>query len=443
MTKAKSISRELFNFICFGAILPLFFSCTHAGDQKAETNIPEITRSRVVTGAEVLIAEKLEQIKGKRIAIVANHTSLVQGTHLVDTLFSLGLDIRKIFAPEHGFRGDHDAGKKVDNSRDEKTGLPLVSLYGSNKKPSAAQLADIDVILFDIQDVGARFYTYISTMSYVMEAAAENNKQVFILDRPTPNGWYVDGPILEKELSSFVGMHPVPIVHGMSIGEYAKMVNGEKWLEGSKSCILTVIPCKGYRHEMRWEETGLDWVPPSPNLATPLAAYLYPMLCWYEGMPVSVGRGTENPFTLIGAPWHAGYSSAYKRDSILKSEAPALITLYGLQMESIKFTPRSIPGKATHPKFEDQVCYGVRFINQVEGKELFLAGLSLLLNFQEEKLNTKLSKTLFEPFFDKLSGSQKLKFQIEKKLSPEEIYSEWEQSRAAFNLVRSKYLLYP
>jgi uncharacterized protein YbbC (DUF1343 family) len=273
------------------------------------------------------------------VAIVANHTSMVGNTHLVDTLLKLKVDVKKVFAPEHGFRGIADAGERVNTAVDEKTGLPIISLYGKNKKPTADQLKDVDVILFDIQDVGARFYTYISTMTYVMEAAAENNKQVIVLDRPNPNGHYVDGPVLQKELKSFVGMHPVPIVHGMTVGEYAQMVNGEKWMANGVQCKLKVIPVEKYDHLTLYEVP----IPPSPNLKSMNAIYLYPTTCLFEGTCLSVGRGTDDPFTMAG---HPGYN-----------------------VYSYQFTPVSKPG-AKEPKFKDEVCYGIHFIDEkMNGKK--------------------------------------------------------------------------
>ncbi|MCB9230810.1 MAG: DUF1343 domain-containing protein [Bacteroidia bacterium] len=406
------------------------------------SNSEKPVQTRVLTGAENLLSDELQRLKGKRIAIAANHTTLLpDGTHLVDTLHSLGMDIKLIFAPEHGFRGDHDAGAKVNSTRDEKTGLPIQSLYGKNKKPTPETLQDIDVVIFDIQDVGARFYTYISTMTYLMEACAENNKQMMVLDRPNPNGWYVDGPVLKKYYSSFVGLHEIPVVHGMTVGEYAKMVNGEKWLAGGKGCILTVIPCKNYTHSMHWDETGLPWVAPSPNLKTEYAAYLYPMLCWFEGMPVSVGRGTDTPFEHIGMPWHVGYKNALLRDSIKGYDLPTEIDLYSLKMVVERFKPVPKPG-AMQPKFEGKMCYGVRFTNRVDGQHLFLAGLSLLQNLQEERGAVKLTEPLFEPFFNKLTGTDQVAKSIEAGEDPETIYQSWQREVGLFKATRQKYLLY-
>ena len=248
--------------------------------------------------AAMQLDDYLPLLQEKRVGVVGNQTSIVGNTHLVDTLLSLGIDVRKIYTPEHGFRGTADAGAKVNSGKDEKTGLTIVSLYGKNKKPTAEMLQGIDIILFDLQDVGVRFYTYISTMSYVMEAAAENKLPVIVLDRPNPNGFYVDGPVLKSENQSFVGMHQVPVVYGMTIGEYAKMVNGEGWLKNGVRCDLTVIPINKYNRNAIYELP----VRPSPNLPNWESVYLYPTLCFFEGTIVSIGRGTETPFQIYGHP---------------------------------------------------------------------------------------------------------------------------------------------
>lgn len=240
----------------------------------------------------------IDLLKDKKVGVVGNQSSIVGTEHLVDTLRALGVNVVTVFSPEHGFRGDADAGEKVSSGIDSKTGLPIISLYGKNKKPSVEQLADVDILLFDIQDVGARFYTYISTLHYVMEAAAENSKQVIVLDRPNPNGHYVDGPVLNPKYKSFVGMHQVPVVHGMTVGEYAQMINGEKWLTGGKICDLKVVTCEGWDHTKFYELP----IAPSPNLKNMTAIYLYPSLCFFEGTVVSVGRGTDFPFQVIGHP---------------------------------------------------------------------------------------------------------------------------------------------
>ena len=261
------------------------------------------SRKKIVDAEDAIVgASRMElylpSLKGKNVAVVANQTSTFNSSHLVDTLLSKSIHLKKIFTPEHGFRGTADEGAHINNSIDEKTQLPIISLYGKNKKPTAEQLNDIDIIIFDLQDVGTRFYTYISTMTYVMEAAAENNIPIIVLDRPNPNGFYIDGPVLEKENASFVGLHQVPVVYGLTIGEYAKMVNGEYWLNDSLQCNLTVIPLGNYDRNNIYELP----VKPSPNLPNWESDYLYPSLCFFEGTIVSVGRGTEMPFQVYGHP---------------------------------------------------------------------------------------------------------------------------------------------
>ena len=343
-------------------------------------------------------------LEGKSIAVVGNQSSLIASTHLVDSLVNSGLDVVKVFSPEHGFRGTADAGAYIDNGVDERTGLPIVSLYGSNKKPKAEQLAGIDVLLFDIQDVGARFYTYISTLHYVMEAAAEHNISVMVLDRPNPNGHYVDGPVLDTAFRSFVGMHPIPIVHGMTIGEYAQMINGEKWLKEGVECDLNVIPMTAYE---RYKPYDLP-VKPSPNLPNAQAVNLYPSLCLFEGTTVSVGRGTPLPFQHYGAPY-------------LKSD--------------YYFIPKSGEG-AKYPKHEGQKCFG---IDLSKHKKLEQIDLSFLMNAYEQAED---KSTFFNAFFDKLAGGNSLRLSILEGKSEEDIRQEWADNIILFKEKRGKYLIY-
>lgn len=352
----------------------------------------------------------LPLLKGKRIAIVANQTSVISNhkneyTHLVDSLRNLQADIIKVFAPEHGFRGKADAGEIVKDGVDTKTGLPIVSLYGKNKKPSAAQLKGIDLVVFDIQDVGARFYTYISTLHYVMEACAQANIPVIVLDRPNPNGHYIDGPILEKEHQSFVGMHPVPVVYGMTIGEYGQMINGEKWLAKGIQCDLTVIPLKNYTHQ---SEYSLP-IKPSPNLPNDKSINLYPSLCFFEGTSVNAGRGTNMQFQVYGSPY--------------------LIT-----ESSFSYTPVSNEG-AKYPKHQNIQCYGKDLRNE---KKLRAINLSWLKKTYSE--NSK--APFFNKFFTKLAGTKILQEQIEKGLSQKEIKASWKKGLDKFKEIRSKYLIY-
>ena len=358
--------------------------------------------------AAMQMDDYLPLIEGKRVGIVGNQTSIIGETHLVDTLLSLGIDIKKIYTPEHGFRGTADAGAKVNSGKDEKTGLPIVSLYGKNKKPTPEMLQGIDAILFDLQDVGVRFYTYISTMTYVMEAAAENNIPVIVLDRPNPNGFYVDGPVLKPENQSFVGMHQVPVVYGMTIGEYAKMVNGEKWLKDGIACDLTVIPINNYNRNAIYELP----VRPSPNLPNWESVYLYPTLCFFEGTIVSVGRGTETPFQIYGHPHMRG---------------------------SYTFTPKSTAG-ASKPLLEGQRCRGE---NLVEYAHDYARNANQLhLEWTIEAYQQLKDKGFFNIFFVKLSGDKQLQHDIENGKSVEEIRASWEDELDAFKAIRARYLLY-
>jgi uncharacterized protein YbbC (DUF1343 family) len=370
-------------------------------------------QEKILTGAD-RTGMYLPMLKGKRIGIVANQTSVIGNTHLVDSLISLGdevVSIGKVFSPEHGFRGEAEAGLIIEDKLDARTGLPVISLYGRNRKPSKEAITDLDIILFDIQDVGARFYTYISTLFYVMQACAENNKKLILLDRPNPNGFYVDGPILDLEYKSFIGMHPVPIVHGLTIAEYARMINGEGWLNNGIQCKLTSIPCKNYDHNTAYELP----VKPSPNLPNILSIYLYPSLCLFEGTIMSVGRGTDYPFQVLGHPEY---------DSDLFS-----------------FTTVSKEG-ASNPKYEGIECKGVdlRDIDPM----FFWQERRIILDWIIEAYNNMKGKgAFFNSYFSKLSGTQELQKQIESGVSPEDIYKSWEPGLKEYKKIRKKYLLYP
>lgn len=350
-------------------------------------------------------------LKGKRIGFVGNHTSILSGKHLVDSLLASNFNVLKVFSPEHGFRGEADAGEKVADGLDSQTGLPVISLYGKNRKPKAEQLEGLDVLLFDIQDVGARFYTYISTLHYVMEAAAENKIPLLLLDRPNPNGHYVDGPILEQEHQSFVGMHQVPIVHGMTIGEYAKMINKEGWLANGVKCDLQIIECQNYNRNQLYEIT----TPPSPNLPNTKAVLLYPSLCLFEGTPISVGRGTGAPFQQFGHP--------------------------ELKNFSYSFIPRPAKG-AKAPKLNGQKCFGRSF--EAESKAALFAADSLNLTYLIESYRAyPKKKTFFTNFFTLLVGTEQLEKQIKQGMGAREIRSTWQTGLSEFKSMRKNYLLYP
>jgi uncharacterized protein YbbC (DUF1343 family) len=354
----------------------------------------------------------LHLLRDKKVALLVNQTSVTGQTHLVDTLLKSGIHITQIFAPEHGFRGTADAGERIKSGIDNRTGVKVTSMYGSSKKPSKESMQDVDVVVFDIQDVGARFYTYISSLQYMMEACAAFNVPLLILDRPNPNGFYVDGPVLETAHTSFVGMQPVPVVHGMTVGEYAQMLNGEKWLQGNAICQLTVIPCLNYDHTMTYDLP----IPPSPNLKSLQAILWYPSLCFFEGTDVSVGRGTTTPFEIWGHPDF--------------SECP------------YQFTPVSTPG-ATNPPHLNKVCYG----------ENLHADIPSLLSTLNRKIQlapllkayhlSKKGADFFTPFFTKLAGTEHLHRAIIAGKTEAEIRSAWQPQLDAFKITRRKYLLYP
>jgi uncharacterized protein YbbC (DUF1343 family) len=365
----------------------------------------------IITGAE-RTELYLPLIQDKYVACVVNQTSTIGDKHLVDSLIGAGVKIATIFAPEHGFRGTEDAGATILNSKDTKTGLPVLSLYGAKKKPGQQDLADAEIVIFDIQDVGARFYTYISTLHYVMEACAELNKPLIVLDRPNPNGFYVDGPLLQSAYTSFVGMHPIPVVHGMTIGEYAQMINGEKWLANGAQCKLTVIDCKNYDHTKKYAVP----IAPSPNLKNMISIYLYPSLCFFEGTNVSVGRGTSTPFQIYGSP--------YIKDT------------------GFNFTPKSGPG-AKSPFLQNTVCYGFDLSNiNMSSAASGQINLKIIIDMYQ-RFDDKGKFFLENNFFNKLAGSDELMKQIKAGLSEEEIRMSWSDDIAAFKITRKKYLRYP
>lgn len=393
--------RRFFLFLFF--TISIFFSCYDTYAQRKILNDQD-----AIVGASRLELY-LPEIKDKNVGIVANQTSVFNGTHLIDTLLTYNIDIRKIFTPEHGFRGKADEGASVGNSIDEKTNIPIISLYGNNKKPTSSQLEDIDVLLFDLQDVGTRFYTYISTMTYVMEAAAENDISVIILDRPNPNGFYIDGPVLEDENSSFVGLHQVPVVYGLTIGEYALMVNGEHWLKDSLQCNLQVIPLGDYDRDCIYRLS----VKPSPNLPNWESVYLYPSLCFFEGTVVSVGRGTQFPFQVYGHP--------------------------SIQAD-FTFTPRQAEGR-NKPLLCDKQCFGKDLTDYAHNfkKEKAKINLSWLIEAYNQ---LKDKEKFFNNFFLKLSGTKELQQQIEDGLSEKEIRDSWKEELDKYKEIRKKYLLY-
>lgn len=392
----------------FLVLIILFISQTKVNSQIATHK--DIYPKDIRVGAERMELY-LPKIKNKTVAICGNQTTTVGNTHLVDTLISHGVKVVKAFSPEHGFRGDAEAGAHIKSNKDSKTGIDIISLYGQEKKPSSEDLKDIDLFIFDIQDVGARFYTYISTLHYVMEACAENDVDLLVLDRPNPNGYFVDGPVLDMKFSSFVGMHPVPIAHGMTIGEYAKMINGENWLPNNLQCKLHIVPVYNYNHTLKYQLP----IAPSPNLASMEAIYLYPTLCLFEGTVMSMGRGTDKAFEIIGHP--------------------------DLNIGDYYFTPKSIPGKSTKPPHEGKKCRGYDLKNVANtilkrDNEINIFWIIDIYN------NFPNKKAFFTSFFSKLAGNETLRKQIEDGLSEKEIKESWKKEIEDFKKIRKKYLLY-
>lgn len=379
--------------------------------QENQPSLPLVNDTSVIHGAEQMEIY-LPYIMPKRIALVANHTSLIGTTHLADTLIGLKVKLKKIFSPEHGFRGNADAGAKVQNGIDPKTGIPVISLYGKHKKPTPGDLQDIDIVVFDIQDVGTRFYTYISTLTLVMEACAEQDIPLLVLDRPNPNGFYVDGPILEPGYESFVGMHPIPIVHGLTIGEYAHMANDEGWLKNGIRCDLTWVNVKQWDHGKRYQLP----VKPSPNLPTMASVYLYPSLCLFEGTDVSIGRGTPFPFEVYGHP--------------------------KLPETGFSFTPQPVAGASMHPKHQGLECRGKNLQAQAIPKHHSHNGLQL--NWLITSYNDlKDSIPFFNTYFNRLAGTDQLQKAIIEGQTEAEIKESWKEPLETFKKRRKKYLHYP
>jgi len=365
-------------------------------------------QSPIVTGADQYDLY-LSKLKGKNLALVINQTSRIGSQHLVDFLLEKKLTIKRIFAPEHGFRGEAGAGELIENSKDKDTGIPIISVYGKNRKPSAAQLAGIDIIIFDIQDVGCRFYTYISTLHYMMEACAENKVTLLILDRPNPNGDYIDGPILQPPFKSFVGMDPIPVVHGCTIGELAQMMNGEKWLANGVQAKLEIIKVANYTHSLKYDPP----VKPSPNLPNYLSIRLYPSLCFFEATSVSVGRGTLMPFQVLG----------YPDESFGK----------------FSFTPQSLKGMELNPLQKDKKCFGEDFR---ELKEVPRFTLSYFIEWLHKFKNKDEFLTRSQWFNQLMGNDQVLKLILEGK-EEAEIPKSWATELTNYGAIRQKYLLYP
>ncbi len=367
---------------------------------------PKDSQNRSIQTAAEQPDTYIPLLQGKKIALVANQTSRVGDKHLVDFLIEKQIKIQKIFALEHGFRGDIDRGKEFNDSIDTKTGIPIVTLYGKKRKPSPKDLKDIDILIFDIQDVGVRFFTYISSMHYCMEACAENNKQFIVFDRPNPLGFYVDGPVLKEKYHSFVGMHPIPVVHGLTVGELALMINGEKWLKNKITCNLKVIPVKGYTHNMRYKLP----VKPSPNLPAMRSVYLYPSLCFFEATQVSIGRGTLFPFQMIGYP--------------------------NKSFGTFWFIPKDVPGMQMNPMHEKKLCYGMDLRKDTCTHFTLKYLIAFAEKFPEGKMITR------KKWFNLLAGNNTLQTQIEQGKTEEEIRKTWKEELNKYREIRKKYLLY-
>jgi uncharacterized protein YbbC (DUF1343 family) len=390
-------------------LLPVLIIVALACTAKPAPTKTKTKTAPIQTGAEQ-VNLYLSSLKGKRVGMVVNQTSRIGTTHLVDSLKASGITITTIFAPEHGFRGQATDGETIKNSVDVRTGIPILSLYGANRKPSKAQMDSLDVLVFDIQDVGTRFYTYISTMHYLMEACAETQKPLIVLDRPNPNGHYVDGPVLDMKFQSFVGMHPLPIVHGLTVGELARMINGQKWLKGQLVCPLTVVPLKNYTHQTPYTLP----VAPSPNLPNQQAVLLYPAMCLFEGTVVSVGRGTNTQFQVIGGPDNPAFGP-------------------------YQFTPVDTPG-AINPPQEGKRCYGLD-LRTVDARKLGFS-LTYLLDFYR-KAADKNTFFLANNGIDRLAGSDQLRQQIRAGVSEGKIRQSWEPALRGYKQMRKQYLLYP
>ncbi len=392
-----------------------------------------LNTGKVRIGADILVSEKIDLLKNRNIAIATNQTGrLSNGTSIVDTLWNLGINIIALFGPEHGIRGGAQAGEIILDGKDDKTGIPIYSLYGKNRKPTAEMLKNVDLILFDIQDIGARFYTYISTMYYLLETAAENNIEIIILDRPNPlSGNYVNGPVLNKDHISFVGIAPIPIAHGMTVGELAKYFTGEKLFNNADKLNLKVIECKNLRREQYFNETGLKWIKPSPNIPDFETALVYPGLCLLEATNVSEGRGTDKPFLKFGAP----YINSVDLQKYLE-----LSEIEGVKFIQTSFTPVSIKGVAEHPKYENELCQGIE-IQITDPKVFDPINLGITLIYELKRLYPAYFK-INENWMSKLYGSDSLYIALEEGKTPIQIINSWDKKLEEFKKIRQKYLLY-
>lgn len=404
-------------------LLLLLAVCTLACQSQTSESKPGVK-----VGAEVLIDEHLGELESKRVGLVMNPTARVENQHMLDILIAKDVNVTALFAAEHGFRGDAGAGEVIEDGIDQATGLPVYSLYGETKKPTEAMLEEVDLLLFDMQDVGARFYTYNVTLGNVIEAASAQGIPVWVLDRPNPAGGnYISGWMLQDEHRSFVGAYPIPMAHGMTLGELAKMMVGERWIDNTERSTLRVVPMEGWERSMKWRETGLEWIPPSPNLPTYRHAYIYLGTVLFEGVNISEGRGTPDPFMMIGSP-----STTLTTSHI----APLRRAFEGVNIERISFRPKSMPGKAPNPKFEGERCHGVELqitdINRIDPVKL---GVDLLSVMRDATADAELSD-----FIEKLSGIDKS--ELLQQLEDGTYQEQWEKTAEQFSRQREAYLLY-
>ncbi|MBD0405346.1 exo-beta-N-acetylmuramidase NamZ domain-containing protein [Flammeovirga sp. EKP202] len=396
----------MYKLLVLPFLILLNFACTAETQQKVEHKVEIVPE--IVTGAEQT-DQYLPYLKDKKVGVLVNQTSMIKEQHLVDSLVALGVDIQMIFAPEHGFRGKEDAGAHVKDAIDPSTGIKIYSIYGKNKRPSPTLLEQVDIVIFDIQDVGCRFYTYISSMHYMMEACAEAGKEMLVLDRPNPNGMHIDGPVLDPKFKSFVGMHKIPILHGLTVGELAQMINGEQWLRNKTNCDLKIIPVKNYDHSMPYSLP----IKPSPNLPNDQSILLYPSLCFFEATPVSIGRGTAFPFQVIGYP--------------------------NSKLGVFEFTPKATPGAASNPVLKDQLCFGEDLRAVAEGG----LQLSYLIDWNR-KFKTAEGKSVISKnkWMDLLCGTDQVRLALAKGETESEIKVAWKEGLDTYKLKRKKYLLY-
>lgn len=404
-------------------ILLLLTICTFACQSQTPGG-----NATVKVGAQVLLDEHLDELEGKRVGLVMNPTARVGDKHMLDILLARDINVTALFAAEHGFRGDAGAGETIEDGIDQATGLPVFSLYGETKKPTSEMLDEVDLLLFDMQDVGARFYTYNVTLGNVIEAASAHGVAVWVLDRPNPAGGdYISGWMLEDEHRSFVGAYPIPMVHGMTLGELARMMVGEQWIENAGQEMLRVIPTEGWQRSMKWRDTGLEWIPPSPNLPTFRHAFVYLGTVLFEGVNISEGRGTPDPFMMIGSPTTKLTTSHI---------APLRRAFDGVNIERVSFRPESMPGKAPNPKFEGERCHGVELqITNIDGFDPVALGVQLFVAMLDATPDAELTD-----FIEKLSGIDKADFL--QQLEDETYQEQWQETAEQFSRQRAEYLLY-